>query len=404
MFKGLTFHLAEEKEEVKGKSIGVPTGEEFKRASLFDLESMYFTDPPTFNGINIYTQVMLSCKPEVVCSNEKEQRYMDSVLKKIKFYKRALPKIPLNCCIYGGAWNEMVLGDEVNSPVLNFPTRDPKYYDFLRSNYGRIVFNEHDEPLGYIQFLEYDIPEQPNEIRVMGQRAIQLPTDVLTHTTFLTVGDSFNGIGLIEPVYNAIRLKNNALKEMVNRLKSPVIGIKVGTEAFPVDDITRLDAAAENFRDIDEQSVISYPYYNAPELIEPKGKVNFRENVDVFNHEVVAGLGLAEALITGRGENTNRSVLDDLLSLFYMRLDWFQEAISASLEEQLFTYMYHQKRFEEVPKLVWRDTSIDSLNAKSERLDRWLSNKVLRPTEDMEDLVREWENLPKRKKVEPQED
>lgn len=406
-WKGTTFYLSEGgNEAITPKTIGVETGEEFKRANPSELEAIYFTDPTVFNGVNIYTEVMLACKPEIICSNKTDSKYMERFRKRTKFNLRVLPKIAQSISIYGNSWHEIAYDSNSTKDklpeIVRLPVRDPKYMDFRRQGMmHRIKFDKFGEPESYVEYLEFDLPKQPKEIMQIGRRCVEFPKDKIMHTVFLTVGDSFNGIGLIEPLYNAARAKRNAeagFTHSIHRLGYPLIGLKVGTEGFyPTPD--KIDKAVEGFKDIDETSVVGYPSYVEPVILESKSKgAELKQNIGYFTSEEITALGLPVALVTGAGEGTNRSVLDNMLSLFYQRIDMFQQAISSSLEDQVFQKIYEQQSMDSVPRLEWKESSIDSLMSKSERIERYIKTNALTPNEELEDLIREWERLPKRKK------
>jgi len=158
-----------------------------------------------------------------------------------------------------------------------------------------------------------------------------------------------------------------------------------------------LRQAAEAFKDINERSVVAYPDYVQPEIIEPKhGPERLREQIEYFVESEIAGLGLPACLVTGKGEAMNRAILDKLMVLFYQRLSMIQNNISQSLEEQVFTKIAEDKGFDEVPKLEWPEISIESLASKADRLASYAKAGIIQPDKKLENLIRRWENLPER--------
>ena len=399
-FLGFELRRAKSDKLATPRAIGLETGEEMKRVSPRELELAYATDPILFNGVNIYVEVMLSCSPEIIASNEKEQRYMDEWAHRVKFKLRVLPKIVQHCCIYGNAWTEICYSKKIKDEIVKLSTRDPKYMDFRRSSLNnRIIFDKFGEPKEYVQYLEFDMPEQPNEIYQNGMRAIIIPKEKIAHTTFLTVGDSYYGIGLIEPCMNATLGKNNAQKGFTHsifRLGFPLLGLKVGNDqVFPTPEM--IDKAVEEFKNVNERTLVGYPHYVEPKIIESSMRADkLRDDIRHFTSEQISGMGVPSALVTGSGEDVNRAVLDTMLTLFYQKIRMFQESISSSLEEQLFVKIYEDKNFDDIPRLEWRESSIETLTAKSERLEKYVKVGLLKPYPELEDEIKKWERLPRK--------
>jgi len=404
MWKGTIFYLSEKDTEPEPRAIGIPTGEEAKRVPPQLLENIYKSDPVVFNGINVYYKTILSNPPKIIASNEKEQRYMDLFAKRVRLFGSVIPKICQNMLIFGNAWNEICYkkGDENKPPherdIIRLFDRDPKYMDFRRAGINnRIVYDEFQEPKSYVLYLDYNIPSQPNEIMQMGKRAIELPKWKIMHTPFITLGDSYDGVGLIEPLYNSAIGKVNAEKGFtrhIYRLGHALVGVKVGSPdtIFPSKD--QIDKAAEIFKDINESTTIAYPYYMQPEIIESKkGVEKLREQINYYIDQEIAGLGLPACMVTGRGEAMNRSVLDKLMVVFYQHITMIQNRISTSLEDNVFTKIYNDKNFDEVPKLVWPEISMESLASKAERLTSYIKSGALTPSPEIERKIKEWEGL-----------
>ena len=397
-FRGPIFYLSEDAKDLVPVALGIPTGEELRRVPPEELEKIYLSDPYVFNGINMYYETIMYNPPRIVCSNEREQKYMDAWARRVSLYRRVIPKICQNMLIYGNAWNEICY-NRAGTDIVKLPDRDPKYMDFKRTFMGRIEFDEYQEPAAYVQYLPWWAPKQPNEVMQMGRRAVLIPKEKIMHTPFITIGDSFDGVGLIEPLYNAAVSKQDAEKGFsfaIHRLGHFLLGVKVGSATVhPTENLLR--QAAEAFKDINERSVVAYPDYVQPEIIEPKhGPERLREQIEYFVESEIAGLGLPACLVTGKGEAMNRAILDKLMVLFYQRLSMIQNNISQSLEEQVFTKIAEDKGFDEVPKLEWPEISIESLASKADRLASYAKAGIIQPDKKLENLIRRWENLPER--------
>jgi len=378
------------------KSMGIKTGEEVKRVAQEELEERIYNGSSSFNGINVYVKMALTTKPEIICSNEREQKIMDDFRKRTRLDGLVLPSMVQHLCIYGKSWNEKVFNDPRKNNgkkiIIKLDPMDPKFMDFRRDEYTkRIIWDEYGEPASYVEYLKFDIPRQPVEITQLGKRAIEFPKDKIEYTPLYTLGDSWEGIGLIEPSYNSARRKFETLQGIAHSIKRvgfPLVGLEVGTDSvFPTQEM--IDNAAEEFKKLDEKTTIAYPNYVKPTIIESKNIERIRKNADLFTEEEIAGLGLPRALVMGSGESTNRSTLEMQMILVFQTMGMIQNRISISMEDQVFPELVEEFNFEETPVLKWADPS-ESFMKKVKKVSRFLP-KAKQPEERPEEEDKEKE-------------
>lgn len=421
MFEGVTFQLKDRTGSGLGNpkpaARGIQTGEEQNRVDRGLLERIYYSDPIVFNAVNTYVHTVTANRPSVMCEDGEVQDYMDRFVRRTKLYGDIVPKIAQNIIVFGCAYNEVaysegdlpkydVKGNMVHAGrepadrnISRLFNRDPKYMDFFREGVDkRIIFNEYQEPAAFVLYIPSSFGPQEHEINVMGQRAIKIPSDKVMYTTLFTLGDSLDGIGLIEPSANASRNKSSAeqgFSRAMYRLGHGIVGVSVGSSDSIFPDKDDIDNAADMFKDINESSTIAYPYYLRPEIIETKrGGDKLREQVGYFTEQQVAGFGMAAAMATGQGQSMNRSILDKLMILFYQKISMIQEKITQSLEGQVFAKIAQDKGWNEVPRLVWSEISTDLMIDKAKRVSEYIDSGAITASFETEAAIREMEGLP----------
>ncbi|MFA5132875.1 MAG: hypothetical protein WC444_06140 [Candidatus Paceibacterota bacterium] len=384
---------------------GYSTGLTLNRASKADLEALYISDPVIFNGINTYYKTILSNPPTLTNGSEKDQKKLDQFSKQIKLQRSIIPSITQHSLIYGTAWNEKIYNKaprgNILHKILGIPTRDPKLMDFLRhQNTNYIRFNEVGEPEGYCQYIADGIHYEGTDTIINGTnslKAIPFTPNKIMWTNYIAVGDTYEGIGLVEPILNSSLDKNNAQKGFsayIYRLGHGLLGIKAGNERF-IPSTDMIHKAIQIFSNINTETVVSYPYYLQPEMIEPKrGIERLREQVDYFIDQQIAGIGLPACLVTGQGTSMNRSILDKMMMLFYQSLTMIQNNISISIEDNLSQELMDIYGLDNPPRLEWPDINIESMDSKANRLSTYAKAGLLGATPMLQTYIRHSEHLP----------
>jgi hypothetical protein len=394
-------HLEEDDIYFKGldKPKTMKQREELKRVDPKKLELAYCRDDVAYNGVNLYVNTLQSVDYEFKAKNPKIVEYMKKWDKTVNFYFSKYSCFK-HITIYGNAWGELLWGktDGVDYLALDFV--DPKSMDFLRDNMSNILYDNYGRPSGYCQRIPMNYTKTiPNNREVMSPtlgRAMLIKTNEMAHFTWNTVGDCINGIGLIEPQYDIIRIKKNVEKAFGQssfRFGFPTPIIYVGDKEHPAKQ-EEIDKIVKDFAEKSEKSVLGYDHRVRVEMMEPKTLPDMTQNLEYYIDRQVTVLGAPKALVTGSGEATNRSTLETQLSMFERNIRMILEKVGNSFEQEVFSILAEKMGWDEIPQIVWTDLSIRSLSDMADRLARYQRAGMMKYTPETENRLRELEGLP----------
>ena len=342
--------------------IGIKTGDELKRVHKVKLEQAYAADPVVFNIVNKYVFGVLQNEYNIVGANKEDQKKIDEFIERVKLRNIVLPKMVQNMCIFGTSWNEVITAKETGR-ILRLDTRDPKYMDVARtkimSGLGTSwpLTNDFGEPEYYVQYIPYErMAKNPSrETRQLGQKAIRYnPEDLLVANLF-SLGDSNDGMGIIEPMMRSISDKweiEESTKSAIKRIGNPIIYASVGDDrVFPTKQI--IDSVTEKFRNITSRTGFAVPSYVKPDLLESKKPDKLTVNLEYYNSQIIAAGGLPESLSTGQGQGANEHTLESLMNFLSGAFLMLQMKISESFNSQIFPLLVLTEKLSEKPKFVW---------------------------------------------------
>ena len=106
-------------------------------------------------------------------------------------------------------------------------------------------------------------------------------------------------------------------------------------------------------------------------------------------------MGGPKPFITGLGTDTNKSTLAEQKILFERTLKAIQEQISQIIINGVFSVIAKQHKFHSIPELVWEEISTESLDSKADRLVKYVNANLLIPDEEIRNIIRQSERLPK---------
>jgi hypothetical protein len=358
------------------------------------LELVYNKDPIAFNGTNLIVRTILSTDHYIKTDLLRDQKVIKQILPAHKL-DRLLKITFKHLIIFGHAWYEMLL--DKNGKVVDLETLDPKTMDYLRDDFGHVIWDKTGRhPECYTQYIPNNAPEIEGEIRIAGRRAIKLDIDNIVHFKFNDITDSSIGVGMIEPLYNTIKIKMNielGLSQSIIRHGFPIFHAKLGDERHePLPD--QIDQMYENLQNLDESTELVTPYYNEIDILESKQTTDTGRHLDYFIDQQIAGFGVPRPLVTGGGEATNRSVLERQQVIFQQTLRDLMETVSTIYEDKIFARIVEDYNISETPKLIWEDTNIESITSKAERLQGYAGVGLLVADKPMRDYIRDKERIP----------
>ncbi|HUU87590.1 MAG TPA: phage portal protein [Candidatus Glassbacteria bacterium] len=376
-----------------GSEIAPPQQEtEIERVAMIDLETAYYVDPIVFNGVNLYTRTFNTAKYKLTPNSIEMEAFNRYKIKPL------IPEIVTHMCVYGKSFVEIL---EEGETITGFAILDPKRVDYAKNGDELIVYNEEGLPVGYsITFSKsQNVPVQTNLDKniELPENSIFVPRDKLLYFPLFKIGSGLYPVGIVEPIYKTTEIKLNVEEgfgQSTYRLGYPLLKFKLGDDRHEPTPQQIQDYMAE-FGNLNEESMIGLPHYAEVEVLESKKTEQLQNNLNYFISEQIAGIGAPASLVTGSGEKTNRSVLIVQSQMFERNLKLIQDRISYVFESQIFPRIVKGGK---VPAFDWNDVSIQDINDKAERLSKYVEKGLIIPDEEIETLIRETEDLPKRKR------
>ena len=373
-----------------------------RRISPLSCELIYVREGMVYTWLNRLVGFHLASDAKIKCANDQDQEKMDEIISHSQL-RLILRTIFQHKYTYGN-WIGKFQTDK--GEIIGVEWIDPKYFDALRDNLGKVMYNLKGTPMGYVQYIKQgtnpkSIPK--NRLRTQNpwwpyqpsQGVMYSPKEII-HMKLNQLGDSWWGIGILEPIYNYVKIKQNAdegFGEMMQRVGFPRIMGYVGDPSHPPTQ-EQIDDVWEKLTNLHTQHQFVGPYYYKFELLESNKPDRFKFNLEYFQNGMVTGLGGPKPLVTGLGEDTNRATLADQKLWLEIDLKNQQMDVSISFREQILKVIANKYGFSKVPTLVWKDISTDSLASKTERLVELAKAGLINNTLEVQQAIHEQENLP----------
>jgi len=368
------------------------------------LEALYARDADVYAAINHRVKTFMSSGYSIQADSDKVKVWFEKWLADVSF-SVILQDLVLNAGVFGNAWIELVYNAN-KTKMVGLDHLDPKIMDFGRDSNEYIMYDKYNNPLYYVQSIpEGRIVPEDKESRLVTQSSprllegtgngLKLEQDEIAHFTLNTPGDTIDGIGWIEPCYNAVISKCQIEKDWAMAMKKAASPILVGTSGDekhrPTPTIT--DKFLEEMKKSKSTSVMSLPYYNKVEFV-GADIPSLEPNLSYYVDKISAATGVPKPYITGSGDKTPRSTFKGLNLGYERDTKQLQAKIAYDVRVQIFTRLSDQQGFKEVPYLVFEPPSIEYMDSKADRLIGYASAGLLVPDKVTRNLIRSWESLP----------
>ena len=386
----------------KPKILSVRTTPKEKRVPLDKLESAYRRDAHLFNGVNLYTKMIMGAGYTLRCDSPKIKTFIDIWDTEVGL-KDIFDEIVTHMLVYGNAYVELVYGSKGN--IVGLLPMDPKRIDYLKSINGDILVDPNTgSPYGYIQKIPFGMTKKKESVKIpkgvsIGDDEIYLPTENVVHFKLYTVGEGYYGIGLIEPVYNLSIIKFNVEEgfgEAAHRTGMPLITAQIGDEQHePTPKM--VNDVVDQILQMKANSVGGYPYYVGLSILESqRGLESLSDALDYFVGAQAASLSVPLPLLTGSGAKTNRSVLLIQYQLLERSMALIQGRIGEGFKKvfNLMANLNHWDLTKTPIKIDWNEISITDMNEKARRLGIYAKNGIVTPDDKIEAEIRNIEDLP----------
>jgi len=367
------------------------------------LEKLYRRDSDTFAAINHIVKTFMSSAYSVKCDDRNTKRWLEEFLYKARF-DVVLRKIILHSCIYGNAWVELVKSNK--EKIVAFDHVDPKVMDFARDSRGYIKYDAYNNPQYYVQMLPagMDVPKDKESrmvqqtsprIRNSSGTGIKFNTDEIAHFTVWTVGDQLDGIGLIEPMWNALMAKIQIEKDWGVAMKKATSPLLIGHVGDDMHKPTKnaIDKMTNILKDATSQSVMALPFPDTIEYVTANIQ-SLEPHLGYYVDKVSASTGVPKPYIVGSGDQTPRSTFKGLNLGYERNIMEMQKSVAYSTEQQILQPLCEQYNLKGTPFLIFEPPSIEYMDSKQARLVEYANSGLLLPDEEIRNVVRRMENLP----------
>ena len=378
--------------------------DKINRVSSLKLRSAYYSDGMVYNWINRLVEYFLSAEPKIVGDNASDQKVIDKWVLANNF--RELLKLQFQHKYnYGNAVWRWV--KDANGLPNNIYFIDPLFFDAHRNEAGNVVYGDDGEPVSYVQYLKsLDNFEGLPKERIMYQSpqfsyqsgaSLVFKKDEIIHLRLNRLGDDWWGIGQLESVYIDIVNKKNGEQGFAEALQSMgyprIIGYSGDKEHPPTHQ--KMGDLFNAIDDLEADSKIVLPHYDEVKILESSKLDNVIGELEYLKDSVVTGLGGPKSLVTGSGEATNRSTLQDQKQWLERSLKMEQQDTSNEIKVKLLMPLAKKLKLKNTPKLIWQEVSMESLESKVERLVK-LGKTGFINTEDptIREFIRDLEDLP----------
>ncbi|MFB6076248.1 MAG: phage portal protein, partial [Candidatus Aenigmatarchaeota archaeon] len=395
---------------------GKTPDEKIVRIPPTELEKLYYEDPLVHAGINFYTRQITGEEFTIIPTSGTSDNDLHRIREFVETteLRNKLGNAMRDMGIYGNAFMEIIWnkrGDKVKDLV----PLDPKNMEFIKEKVKgkkKVATDEMGEPIGYIQKVggmssNKDI-EKYNEIvskfkgiqmkDIEVEKGIPFHRDQIVHFRLQKLSDTLMGIGLIEPVYDIVKMKMNvedALEDGISRSSRPDLVGKVGTfqenEPVRAKDTEALKNNLEKMRS-EEYGVISIPeYWDVDELdTDVKG---LDEYYQIYNDLTIVGMGLPPGMLS-RGSGVTSGIAEIQNALSEKVFQTFQNSITLDCRRQIFTTILEEDDLNKVPQLEWKELNPLTKGKKARRIAELARAGLITRDRELEQHIRELEGLP----------
>jgi hypothetical protein len=190
--------------------------------------------------------------------------------------------------------------------------------------------------------IELDKFGDPKEyIYYKGSETITFKSHEIIHFKINKVADSFWGIGVIEPLYDIIKIKKNielGLGEALWRIGFPWVVIKIGDDQNEPSQ-AQLNEEASNFADVSTRNGLVIPYFYDIQFIESRTLENAGRYFDYYCGQIIAGTAVPRSILMGIGDDSNRSTARAQQENFAITISSLQSLIAEKLQGKVFSQL-----------------------------------------------------------------
>jgi len=352
-------------------SLGLKTGLEIQRIEKIELEKLYIANPIAFNCVSKYVYGVSKRPFKLESTTKTENKTLDKITKQTRMRSRVIPDLVKDMCVFGTGWRYLLPNQD--GRILRLSERDPKFMDIAKSDeHGKPypLLDDYEEPEYYVQYLEafQQVPPEwkTKEIQQLGKRALRYEKYQILRANLFSIGDSFEGLGILEPMYIAGKNLNDverATTQSILRLAYPIIYALVGDDrVYPTAQM--IDETFEMMKEVNERTVFTLPSFVKPGILETKKPDQMTENLGYYVDQMVAASGLPKTLATGAGEGANKHTLAELMRFLAGSFFMIQLSLKEAFETQFLPVIKETENLQGELSFKWLDTELEDVSTK----------------------------------------
>lgn len=358
-----SFNLAAEVET--GESVIEKGDINLKRVDKKELEAAYTKVPIQNQGINTLTQIIMSGEPELYHENNTIVKKFTNFLNNIGnvgntiHWEELLQRIYLDQFIYGDAWVELIYNG--NGDIVDLDIIDAKTIDYAKKSENKLALNEYGMPIGY---------EHKTGSHRMGGKApdgvkleagsIFIPPKNISHFMLNRFGDGFYPMGLIEPSYDFAKFYLNLVYMYGEKAQElfPKIISYFGDERHEPNQ-QQLKDMLDKMKSSRRNTMVSVPHFVDMKILEAKHPEALLTFLHFFEDQMIVGMGLPKVVVTGLGEETNRSTLNVQTYLLILTTRDIIKRTTKTIEKTIFKPLAESLGVKEYPTIKWNFQKVE---------------------------------------------
>lgn len=342
------------------------------------LEAAFRQCPVMAQGIIKFSQIIMSGEPTLKCDDKEVLDYYNNFLNNIGnignnlHWYEVLTRIFQDQFIFGEAWIEKVFNTN-KSRIVDLDIIDAKSMDYAKRGDNKILIDKFGMPIGYVQEL------QPGQI-TFGRGNFKpprgavitngkyVPKEYIAHIMLYRTGNGFYPLGLVEMAFNDIKwfvkLKNAYGDKAIKVLFPTRVGVLGDKTHEPTAEM--LKDFVNKIKNAEYKTEIALPHFADLKVLEarhPEALLNF---LNFFQDQIIIATGLPKPIVTGLGEETNRSTLNVQTKLAMVTTRDIIRRTCKAIEQQIFKPMSELEGFTDkdtnkpiVPKIEWDYSKIE---------------------------------------------
>lgn len=361
--------LAENRsDKLERKSSGAKSGETASqrstpRRSRIDpknLEGIYSNVSIVHNAVNKFSQKLSDKGIKFTGENVEETEKFLSNIGRVggnEHWDDLLDKIFRYPLIYGNHYVELVR-EKGGEEIVDLASIDPKKINYAKDGNDNIVLDEHDNPVGYVQKTGANIGERINQVYEPPKKVdigdeIYIPAKNVAHFKLYTVGEGFNGMGIIEPNYDTVKRAYQLEKDYANKSHNalfPTRVAKVGDDRHtPTPE--KINSMLNKLQEASSSTEIAVPYWIDLDMLEATSPQELIEYFNYFLDNFIAGSGVPRPFVRGSGEGVNKATLGYLDRSFNLTLNDIWKRHAKTIERQIIRPVLESKGMDKYPSI-----------------------------------------------------